>query len=189
MRLKQLGGISGRWLFMALLVSTLCACAGLFGPRSVDIPLQRLQASLARKFPFNQRLIELIDIRLSDPKLTLLADTSRVRVAVDASVAPRFTSRVWRGNFTLSGRLQLDSARHAVLLAEPTIEQIAIDDITPALSAQVARGADLLARELLRDMPLYTFSDDDFRYGGTQFLPTKIVTNATGLVVTFEPAK
>ena len=189
MPLKSANGLSVRWLLATLIIATLCACAGLLGPRNVDIPVQRLQASLARKFPLNQRLVELVDIRLSDPKLTLLADTNRVQVAVDASVSPLFTSRVWRGSFTLSGRLQLDSARHAVLLAEPTIEQIAIDDIAPALSTQVARAADLLARQLLRDMPLYTFSEADFRYGGSQFLPTKIVTNATGLVVTFEPAK
>ena len=189
MKSKQVVGMTGRWLLASLILSTLYACAGMFGPRNVDIPLPRLQASLARKFPINQRLVELIDIRLSDPKLTLLADTNRVRVAVDASVAPIFTSRVWRGSFTLSGRLQLDPARHAVLLAEPTIEQIAIDDISPALLVQVARGADLLAGQFLRDVPLYTFSESDFRFGGSTFLPTKIVINTTGLVVTFEPAK
>lgn len=181
-------GAWSRWCLTMLVIAVLAGCAGLLGPRTVEVPLQRLQASVDRKFPINQRLFELINLKLSDPKVALLADSNRVRVTMDASVAPIFTSRVWRGNFTLSGRLQIDPARRAVLLTEPQFENIVLDGIDPTVSAQVARGADTLAAQILRDTPLYTFAADDFRYGGTRFVPTNIVTNATGLVVTFAPA-
>lgn len=167
----------------------LCGCIGLFGPRSVEIPLQRLQASLDKKFPLTQRPLALIEIQLSNPKLALQADTNRMSATMDASVAPVFTSRVWRGTFTLLGLLQLDSARRAVMLAQPQIEQITLDGIDPAVSAQVARGAGILAAQIMRDTPLYTFGPEDFRYGGTNFIPTKLTTTASGLVVTFDPAK
>ena len=168
---------------------TLAGCLGLLGPRTVEIPLQRLQASLDKKFPLTQRPLALIEIQLSNPKLVLQPNTNRISTKMDASVAPVFTSRVWRGTFTLSGLLQLDAARRAVMLAQPQIDQIALDGIDPAVSTQVARGAGILAAQILHDTPLYTFGPDDFRYGGTNFIPTKITTTASGLMVTFEPVK
>jgi hypothetical protein len=41
----------------------------------------------------------------------------------------------------------------------------------------------------LKDMPLYTFAPEDFRYGGTNFVPSQITTKSSGLVVTFVPAR
>lgn len=172
-----------------LVTALLGGCAGLLGPRSVEVPLQRLQASIERKFPLDQRALELIDIRLSNPRLTLQPDSNRVSATMDASVQPILTSRVWRGSFTLSGVLQLDPARRAVMLAQPHIEQITFDGLDPALAAQVARGGGLLVAQLLRDTPLYTFGAEDFRYGGSRFLPSTITTSSRGLVVTFEPEK
>ena len=184
--------VSMMWRYLVaipLAAALLGGCAGMLGPRSVEVPLQRLQASIERKFPFDQRALELIDIRLSNPRLTLQSDSNRVSATMDASVQPLFTSRVWRGSFTLSGLLQLDPARRAVMLAQPQIDQIAFDGLEPVLAAQVARGGGLLVAQVLRDMPLYTFGAEDFRYGGSHFLPTKITTNSRGIVVTFEPVK
>ena len=177
-----------RWWSIVAACLLLSACAGLLGPRTVEVPLQRLQSSVDRKFPFNQRLFELIDMRLVEPQLSVVPGSDRLRVAMQASVAPIFTSRSWRGNFVLSGRLQIDPARRAVMLVEPQFEQISLAGIDPALSAQVARAADLLAAQILRDAPLYTFDANDLRYGGSRFLPTQITTNANGLVITFAPA-
>lgn len=172
-----------------LLVFIALGGCGLLGPRNVEIPLQRLQASLDRKFPITQKPLALIEIRLSNPRLTLQAESNRMSTIMDATVAPVFTSSVWRGSFTLSGMLQLDPARRAVLLVDPKIDQITLDGIDPAFSAQVARGAGILAAQILRDTPLYTFGPEDFRYGGSNFVPTNIVTTSTGLVVTFTPTK
>jgi len=38
-------------------------------------------------------------------------------------------------------------------------------------------------------MPVYTFEQKDLRYAGVQFVPTRIQTTRSGLVVTLEPAK
>ena len=153
---------------MAILTS-LCACAGLLGPHDVNVPLQKLQAGLERKFPFSAHPLELIDIRLTDPRLALVPETNRMSATMNASVAPAFTQRVWRGTFTLSGTLELDAARHGVMLTQPRIDNIALDGVDPLVANQVARAAGVLAAQILRDSPLYTFGPDDFRYAGTRF--------------------
>ena len=182
-----------RALFLRLcamsILTGLGACAGLIGPHEVNVPLEKLQSSLERKFPFSARPLELIDIQLTEPRLALIPASNRMSATMNASVAPAFTQRIWRGTFTLSGTLELDAARHAVMLAQPRIDNIALEGVDPLVANQVARAAGVLAAQILRDSPLYTFGPDDFRYAGTPFAPTRIVTKSSGLVVTFEPVR
>jgi len=166
----------------------LSSCAGLIGKREVELPLAQLQDAMARKFPFNNRYLELFDVSLTNPRLTLQPGTNRVVTTMDASVAPPFMKTPWKGSFTLSGMLRLDPARRAVLLAEPRMEKMAIDGMSSAYSSQIGKIGTLIVEQLMQDMPVYTFDENDFRYAGMRFLPAKINTKANALVVTFEPA-
>ena len=176
-------------LLVVLSTVLLSSCAGLLGPRSVDISMAQLQDAMNRKFPFNSRVLELFNINLTNPRLALQPDTNRIVTMMDASVAPPFTNKSWTGNFTLSGRLALDPVRRAVVLADPRMENFVLNGIGGPYAAQINRVGALLAEQLLTDMPLYTFAPDDFRYGGTSFVPSQITTRSNGLVVTFVPAR
>jgi hypothetical protein len=167
----------------------LTSCASLLGPREVELPVSKLQEALNRKFPFNNRYLELFDISVGNPIIALQPDTNRIVLDLDAAIAPPFMNDTWKGSMTLSGMLQLDAARNAVILAMPRIENIALDGIDPRYASQFAKIGSLLAEQILKDMPLYTFKPEDFRYAGVNFIPTKINTRPNALVVTFEPAK
>lgn len=173
-------------LFVAVL---LASCATLLGPRDMEIPLARLQESIANRFPFNNRFLELLDVRVTNPKVSLLPDTNRIMTTMDASVAPPFMSRSWNGNFAVSGQLRFDPARNALVLADPRVEQFAVNGLDPLYANQIAKVGSLLAEQLLKDAPLYTFQPGELRYSGTRFNPTRITTRRDSLVVTFEPAR
>lgn len=165
------------------------ACASLMGQRTVELPLTQLQDAFARKFPFNNRYLDLFDIRVTNPQLVLQPDTNRVVTTMDASIAPPFMQQSWKGSFTLSGLLRLDPARNAVILTEPRLDNVATEGAAGPYTSQITKIGSLLAEQLLQDMPIYTFEPNDFSYAGTRFLPTKINTSANGLVVTFEPVR
>lgn len=167
----------------------LSACASLMGPREVDLPLYRLQEALNRKFPFDNRYLELLDIHVANPQLSLQPGTNRLSIALDADAAPPFLKQTWKGRFSLSGALRYDAGRNAIMLADPRVENVAFDGVDPTYNRQLAKIGSLIAEQLLRDTPLYTFRSEDLRYGGTSFIPTQIATKANGLVVTFEPAR
>lgn len=176
-------------LLMVLSAVLLTSCAGWFGPRDIELTTAQLQDALNRKFPFNSRVLELFNIHLTNPRLTLQPETDRIVTMMDASIAPPFTGKSWNGSFTLSSRLALDPARRAVVLADPRMENFALTGIGGPYATQINRIGALLAEQLLKDMPLYTFAPEDFRYGGTNFVPSQITTKSTGLVVTFVPAR
>lgn len=166
--------------------SLLASCASVFGPREVEVPLHKLQAGLDRRFPLNERLLELFDVQLTRPQLALLPEQDRVALSVDASVAPPF-ARAWTGNVAFSGRLYVDPGRAAVMMAEPRVDHLRLGN--PEAERQLTRVANGLIDTVARDLPVYTFDQNDLRYAGVQFVPTRIRTTRTGLQVTLEPVK
>ncbi|MGF6271678.1 hypothetical protein ABIB38_000020 [Massilia sp. UYP11] len=171
---------------IAVGASLLASCSSLIGPRQVELPLHKLQTGLDKRFPVNERLLELFDIQLTRPQLAIQPDQDRVALAVEASVSPPF-ARAWTGNIAFSGRLYVDPGRAAVMMAEPRVDSLRLGNAEA--ERQLTRVANGLIDTVARDMPVYTFDQEDLRYAGVQFVPTRIQTTRSGLVVTLEPAK
>ena len=166
----------------------LASCASILGPREVDLPLHKLQAGLDRRFPVDNRLLELFDVRLSRPQLTVLPG-DRVSLTVDASVAQTFLRNPLAGTLAFSGRLYIDQARSGVYLTEPRIERFAVSGIDESVQRQLARAANGLLDRALPDIPVYSFRMEELRYAGVQYVPTRIATTTKGLRVSLEPAQ
>jgi hypothetical protein len=167
----------------------LAGCSTLSGPRQVEIPLAKLQAGLDRRFPMDNRLFDLLDLRLSHPRLTLLPEADRVAVNLEAYVAPPFMQQAFTGSLALSGRLYVDAAREAVFMTEPHVDNFTLSGIDSAYQRQLAGAANKLMGQLVRDVAVYNFRMEDLRYAGIQFVPTRLVTTRTGLLVTLEPQR
>ncbi|RJG11703.1 DUF1439 domain-containing protein [Massilia cavernae] len=167
----------------------LASCAGILGPRQVELPLHKLQASIDRRFPLNNRMLELFEIQLTRPQLALIPDTSRIALTMDAAVAPPFLRKSWTGTIAMSGGLRLDAARGAVYMVEPRVDRVAIGGMDDLRQRQMAKVANLLVDQTLRDMPMYSLKPEDLRYAGVQFVPRGIAVTRDALVVTLEPAR
>ena len=186
------GGAWMRRIAVVLVSGVLAACASLIGPRQIEIPLNKLQAGVERRFPVDNRVLDLFDIRLSRPRLTLQAGTDRVALDIDADVAPPFTRQSWRASLALSGRLSVDPARGAVLISAPRVERFAIDGVDGVDSArqrQFGKVANAVMNKVIKDVPVYSFRMEELRYAGVQFVPTRITSTADALVVTVEPLR
>ena len=178
-----------RRILLTLVFLILGGCASLIGSHDVEIPLAKMQQSLQKKFPFNNRYLDLFDITVNNPQLTLQAETNRVVTTLDARVAPPFLKKPWEGKLVISGVLKIDASRHAVLLSEPRLENLTMDKATGTYTGKLARLGTMLAEDILNNTVIYSFKPEEFNIAGMQFNPTKITTRANGLVVSFEPPK
>jgi hypothetical protein len=174
---------------MIVLASLLASCATLMGQRNVDIPIEKLQQALSEKFPFNNRYLELLDIRVTNPRVSLQPETNRITTSMDTAISPPFLKGSWTGKLAISGNLKFDASRNALVLGEPRVEQFAIDGLDPLYANRIAKVGSLLAEELFKDSTLYTFKPEDLRYAGTYFTLSKITTRPNGLVVTLDPVR
>lgn len=169
-------------------MTLLASCSTFLGPREVDIPLSKLQSGLERRFPVNNRMLELFDVRLSRPQLNVLPG-DRVSLTVDATVAQSFLRNPMAGTLGISGRLSIDPARNGVFLAEPRIERFVIGGLDESVQRQLARAANGVLDRIVLDIPVYSFRMEDLRYAGVQYVPTRIATTGSGLRVSLEPAQ
>jgi len=165
------------------------SCAGLVGPRRIELSQARLQAGIERRFPLRNRLLELFDVQLTRPQLTILPDSDRVGLTLDVSVAPPFLRQSWDGTMALSGRLVLDNVRNAVFLQDTHVDRFTVAGMDSARARDIGHAADLLVNQLVRDMAVYSFRPEDLRYAGVQFVPTRLETAPGALFVTLEPAR
>jgi hypothetical protein len=176
-------------LLIALCLLALSGCAGLVGPRDIEVPLHKLQSGLDRRFPIHNRAMELFDIELTRPRIATLPDSGRIALTLDAAVAPPFLRQPWRASLALSGRLYIDAARNAIMMAEPGVDSFVVDGADEARQRQLRQVAGVLVDKVVADVPLYHFRPEELRYGGVQFVPTRIVATARGLLVSVEPAR
>lgn len=172
-----------------MLVSLLAACAGLIGPRQVELPQERLQASLERKFPMHQRVLGVFQVELSHPRLSILPENDRVALAIDLGVAPLLARQSWHGSMLVSGRLRVDSANNAIYIADAHVDRFIVDNMDEGKQQQLASVANLLGDKVIRDVPVHTFKPEELRYAGVQFVLTGIDTRPGGLVARLQPAQ
>ena len=177
-----------RTLAAVLACAALASCAGIIGPRDVEIPLSKLQAGMERRFPVHNRALELFDVELSRPQLALQPDGERLALSMEANVAPPFTRQSWHGSMALSGRLALDAGRHAVFMTDAHVDSFTIDGVDEGRQRQFTKVANVLMDKFMREAAVYNFRMEDLRYAGVQFVPTSLRLTPTALVVRLEPA-
>jgi hypothetical protein len=171
----------------AMALATLSGCASMIGPRDYDVPVARLQQSLDKRFPLQQRALAVLDLRLQHPQLSTL-DNERVSLRADLDVSSLLMRQAFHGSLALSGRLQLDQARHAIVLSEARIDGFTVNDVDERVQGQISAAGSLVLDKLMRDVPIYTYQPQDLRYAGVQFVPVTIRTDAKGLHIRLEPA-
>jgi|SRR5450830_1445517 len=185
MDLKRYAKFAAPLMFAGLVAG----CASLIGPREVELPQERLQTSLERKFPMHQRVLGVFEVELSHPRLAVQAENDRVALTVDLGVSPLLSRQSWHGSMLISGRLRVDSAHNAIYIADAHVDRFIVDNMDEGKQAQIASVANLLSDKLIRDVPLHTFRPEELRYAGVQFVLTAIDTRPGGLVAKLQPAQ
>lgn len=162
-------------------------CAGFLPMQEFEIPLSRLQREIEGRFPFNNRYLELIDVSLSKPVLSLSPKDDRLLASFDAKLLSPLTRRPMQGRMQVSGLLRIDPQRRALVLAEPRLESLG--GLADPGNSRLVKLGTMLAEDLLNNTVLYTFAPDTFMVAGQRFNPTRITTRQNSLVVSFEPAR
>lgn len=178
-----------RSLMLPVAALLLSSCAAMLGPQEMEIPLSKLQESIARRVPIDKHVAQFLDLRITNPQVSVVPGTDRILTSMDTSISPPLTSKSWSGNLAISGLLEIDQDRHAVVLAEPRVEKFTVNGLDTQYANQLTRIGNLVAEQLLENVPLYTFTPEQLTYAGTRFHATGIKTKANGIVVTFEPTR
>jgi hypothetical protein len=173
-----------------LATSLLAGCAGVFGPRQIEVSESQLQQQIAKRFPYNNRYLELFDVTVSAPRVKLLADANRVATLVDITATDRLTRKPLKGSLDMNYALRFEPSDNSIRFAQVRVERFGIDGAPEVLQGQVNRLGALIAEQLLDDHVLHTLKPDDVKTAeGRGYKPGELKVTPRGIVLTLEPVK
>lgn len=149
------------------MLASLQGCAGLGGPPTISLGEAELSALLARAFPLQQRVLDVLDLQLGTPRLRLLPDSNRVAVALSLHVQERLRGGSGRGELAFDSGLRFAPQDATLRLTEVRVQHVgfaagsddavgaAVIDSMTRLPGAAQRIGRTLAELLLEDLVVY----------------------------------
>ena len=149
-----------RWLASLVITSAAIAsasftgCAVLQSQNSVTLSESDLQRLLERSFPLDRRLLDILDVTVTSPKVRLLPESNRLGTELEVGTRDRLFGGRWRGRLALDSALRYEPSDQSIRLAQVRVRSFSLDGgVTPG--SQAERLGAVLAERVLEDFTVY----------------------------------
>ena len=172
---------------------SLVGCAGLGGPPTVTISAGELEQIVERSFPIDRRFLEMLDVSVKSPKVSLLPERNRVAVVLGVRARDRVFANNWQGQLSFDAALRWESADQSLHLTQVRVQDLALDNPGAATRTAAERMGGALAERVLEDMSLYKLTPEKLAQlqssaGLPGLAPSAVTVTSRGVEITFAPA-
>ena len=145
---------AGLALVGAMAVAALTGCAGLV---SHDVTLSEAEITLllARQFPMDRKVLEVIDLTIANPQIHLLPDTNRVATELDVTALDRLFGNSAHGHVNLDYGLRFEPSDHSIRMTQVRVRELTLDAGANSLHGVAQRLGTLVAENALENRALY----------------------------------
>jgi hypothetical protein len=168
----------------------LAGCAsGLMAPKSVSLSERELADMMARAFPLDRKLLEVVDVHVSAPRLTLLPERNKLAVDLDLNGADRLFGKAFKGRLAFESGLRFEPSDHSLRLAQVRVNELSLDSGGAAQALTQRLGA-ALAEKVLEGHAVHRLSEDrraQLQKFGVQ--PGMVRVTSGGLEMALEPVR
>lgn len=174
---------------LAATAATVLGCAVLEPPNSVTLGEPELQKLVDKSFPVDRRLLDVLDVSVSTPKVQLLADRNRIGTELTISTRDRLFGGSWQGRLQLDSALRWEASDQTVRLVRVQVHEFRLDGGGSMARSQAERLGAVLAEKVLEDSVLYRLPPE--RAAALQrqgVVPASLAVTRRGLEITFQPA-
>ena len=166
----------------------LAGCAGLGGPTVITLDEAQLNRLVARQFPQQRRLLEVLDVEASQPRLQLLAERNRLALQLAVLARDRLLGSRQTGRLDFDSALRFEPSDQSLRLTQVRVSQLRLDDASAPAEALAGRLGRVLGERLLEDLSVYQLAADQqdrLRQRGLQ--PGAVTVTARGVEITLAP--
>jgi hypothetical protein len=160
-------------------------------PGSITFSEHELQTQLSRRFPIQRSLLDLFDLRLSDPKMRLDPQARRLSTELSLLASEQRSGRSLRGRLALGYALRFEPADHSIRLVKPRVESFDFEAGQGALprgDEATQRLVIALAERLLDDLVLYRVPAERLAMlRAIGYRPGTLSVTPAGVEITIEP--
>jgi hypothetical protein len=179
---------------LAFIVVGLIGCATLTPqPKTLMISEARLQQLISGQFPFNSKMLEVLDVGVSSPKISFDAANNRINTSLDLNVAGSgivglLAKREYKGGIDLSYGLRFEPSDNSVRMTDVKVGKLNVDGAPELMERPISRLGVALAQRLLSDQVLYKVSAQDMEAAkGWGYKPGAFKIAPGGLAITLNP--
>lgn len=159
------------------------------GSKTFTISQDKLQEAIAGRFPYRQRLADVLDLQILSPRLALLPASNRIGTELDLNLLEKLGGRTYTGTMALDYGLRFDTADNSVRMTGVRVSSVHLNDMPEPFNGAIARHMPRLAEQLLTGFALHKFSAQDMSLvNGLGLEPGEIKVTPAGLRVTLNPA-
>jgi hypothetical protein len=155
-----------RALLSGLALQSLSACsspaAQLLTGRRITLSAAQLQAAVDPRFPMTQRVAEVLDVRLSAPRLQLLPERGRIAAELQLDIAERLLLTTHPARLALDFGLRFQASDRTVRLQDVRVQQLVFTRLAPPYQDLMNRHAPRLAERALDGLVLHQISEADW---------------------------
>ncbi len=153
---------------------------------NVIITQQQIDDALQKKFPVTKTHLLIFRITYSNPHLTLLPDSNRIEVGLDAEVSIKILNEAKKlgGTVLVTSALAFRSETKQFFLASPQINKLEIQGVPQQYLDKVTDFASIAAREYLQEFPVYTLKAKDTKTAAAKLLLKDVQVKSREIHVT-----
>jgi hypothetical protein len=172
----------------AVAAAGLGGCASLIGSHDVEISESQLTLLLARQFPMQRKVLEVIDLNVTNPQIHLLPDTNRIGTELDVAALDRLFGSSAQGHVQLDYGLRFQPSDHTIRMTQVRVRELTLSSGSSNLHGAAQRIGGLVAENVLENLVLYRMKPaqaDEMDRLNLQASP--ITVTARGIRMTVSP--
>ena len=136
-------------------LAAISGCTSLLGTHDVDISESQLTVLMARQFPMERKVMEVIDLNITNPVLTLIPESNRVGTELDVTAIDRLFGSTALGHVKLDYGLRFQPSDHTIRMTEVRVRELLLSSGSNNLRGDSQRIGGLVAENALENLVLY----------------------------------
>ena len=169
-------------------LALLSGCASLIGTHDVDISESQLTLLLARQFPMDRKVLEVVDLNITNPQIALIPEANRVGTELDVTALDRLFGSTAMGHVKLDYGLRFQASDHTIRMTQVRVRELTLSSGSDKLRGASQRIGGLVAENALENLVLYRMkpaqADEMDRLN---LVASPITVTAQGLHMTVSP--
>jgi len=114
-----------------------------------------LALMLGRQFPLTRKVLEVVELQVSNPRLTLLPERNRVATAFDVLASDRLFGTQAGAHLRLDYALRFETADHSLRMKDVRVQEMTLNAGANPLRGQAQRLGLLVAEHVLENLSIY----------------------------------
>ncbi len=179
---------------LVMFTASLLGCASMKPqPKTLMVSESKLIQLISGQFPFNSKMLEVLDVGVGSPKISFDAANNRINTSLDLNVLGSgivglLTKREYKGGIDLSYGLRFEPSDNSVRMTDVKLGKLSVDGVPELMERPMSRLGVALAQKLLAEQVLYKVSAQDLEAAkGWGYKPGAFRIAPGGLAITLDP--